>query len=195
MNVGPCTLVPKFSCSDETVAAARDGSAAAFEILVLQYYAPVDAYILHIVHDAEAASELTQDVFTIVLEKSEQLSDLHNFRSWLFSIAHNVAASYMRRRKAIGLWSLDGLGERLASFLAARNRQSDFDRVVLRDAIRDALNCLSSSEREAVLLHSVAGLDTNEIAEVMGISPAAAGRRISRGKEHFRHIYVDAVDD
>ncbi len=51
------------------------------------------------------------------------------------------------------------------------------------------------SEREAVILHSVAGLNTNEIATIMRISPAAAGRRISRGKEHFRHIYVDAVDD
>lgn len=180
---------------DQPVAAAGNDMTAAFNALMSEYYIPIETYISHIVQDAESASELTQDVFIIALQKMEHQSDDQNFRSWLYRVAHNTAVSHLRKQQVARVLSLEGLLERLAVLPVARSRHSEADTIVLHDAIRQALSALSESEREAVILHSVAGINTNEIATIMRISPAAAGRRISRGKEHFRHIYVDAVDD
>jgi RNA polymerase sigma-70 factor (ECF subfamily) len=52
-----------------------------------------------------------------------------------------------------------------------------------RDSIvaRAALGRLKPTEREAVVLHLVGGLDVAQVAEACGIDPAAARTRIARG--------------
>lgn len=193
MDVSLNTNVRATNPGDQPAAAAREALTTAFNALVAENYTQIETYIFHIVHDAEAASELTQDVFMSALQKMEQQSDDQGFRSWLYRVAHNTAVSHLRKHRVARVLSLEGLLERLTVLPVARSRHSEADTIILHDAIRQALSALSESEREAVILHSVAGLNTNEIATIMGVSPAAAGRRISRGKAHFRHMFVAAM--
>lgn len=75
--------------------------------------------------------------------------------------------------------------------MASQPQPEDFD---LRDLIQETLETLSASERDAMLLHTVGGFTTEEVAAILGISASAAGRRISRGKEHFRRAYSALMD-
>jgi len=195
VNVSLNKSVRSTSPDDQPVAAAREGVTAAFNALVSAYYTRIETYIASIVQDAEAASDLTQDVFMIALQNMEQQSDDQSLRNWLYRVAHNTAVSHLRKQRVSRVSSLEVLLERLTVLPVTRSRHSVADTIVLHDAIRQALSALSESEREAVILHSVAGLNTNEIATIVGVSPAAAGRRISRGKAHFRHMFVAAVGD
>lgn len=58
-----------------------------------------------------------------------------------------------------------------------------------RDAIQRALDALDPALREALLLHSLAACTAPEVARILGISRAAAERRISRAKLQFRDRY------
>jgi DNA-directed RNA polymerase specialized sigma24 family protein len=58
-----------------------------------------------------------------------------------------------------------------------------------RDAIERVLDQLSPLLREALLLHELAGLTARESATVLGISEAAAERRIGRALSEFRRRY------
>lgn len=61
----------------------------------------------------------------------------------------------------------------------------------MHDDLHLAIDRLSPTLREALLLHRVHGYHASEIAQILGISPAAAAKRISRADAQFRAIYRD----
>ena len=169
--------------------AARSGSADVFDLLMQRYYTGVRLYLFRFVNDPDLADDLAQDVFFTVYQKLDKLSDNRSFVAWLYRIARNHAISYLRRQRLRQTVSLDRLLPRLVPRHGG-SQPSDAETLCLHDAIQQAIDGLSSAERDAMLLHSIAGFSTAEIAEALGISTAAAGRRISRGKNHFRRRYA-----
>ena len=59
--------------------------------------------------------------------------------------------------------------------------------------VRDALELLKPSEREAVVLRYESGLAYREIAELMAIDEAAARKRVSRALLQLRSTLHDEV--
>lgn len=176
------------------IAAARSGSAEAFDLLMLRYYDGVQLYLVRLVRDPNQAEDLAQDVFLAVHQKLHTLSDDRSFVAWLYRIAWNRGISHLRRQRIRQTFPLD----RVLPWLAYRNgdkQTSDDETLCLHDLIQQVIDELSSAERGALLLHTVAGFNTAEVAEILGISTAAAGRRISRGKDHFRRLYAALVSD
>ena len=84
--------------------------------------------------------------------------------------------------------SLDALGERVSGWLG-HDSATELDTLPARHAIQVTLDALPLGEREALLLHSLAGFTAREIAEILRISPDAAARRVSRGSQRFRQLY------
>lgn len=178
----------------ELVAAARLGSGDAFDVLVVRYAPGVRRFLTRFVGDADLADDLSQDTFWLAYRRLDTLLDDRRFAAWLYRIARNRAISHLRRERLRRTVSLDLISSRVW-FHHSASRPPDIDAVVTEDVIQHAIDRLSSAERDAVLLHSVAGFNTNEVADILGISAAAAGRRISRGKDRFRRAYEELVDD
>ena len=59
--------------------------------------------------------------------------------------------------------------------------------------VRDALEALKPSEREAVVLRYESGLPYREIAELMAIDEPAARKRVSRALLQLRTTLTDEV--
>jgi len=194
MVEGVKQLAVETGSEGDLIVAARSGSADAFDLLMQRYYAGVRLYLYRFVNDPDLADDLAQDVFFTVYQKLHKLSDDRIFVAWLFRIARNHAISYLRRQRLRQTVSLDHLLPRLAPHHGG-SRPSDAETLYLHDVIQQAIDELSSTERDAMLLHSIAGFSTVEIAEALGISTAAAGRRISRGKDHFRRQYAALTHD
>lgn len=133
-------------------------------------------------------------------------------RAWLYRIAHNTATDYLRRRGRFRWLSLDawrGLGSTDEvddddAADAGRIQGNDDDALAIepdlasggiaddadsprarRDAVRQALAMLSAEQRQVLLLFSHVGLSADEVAEVLGIQPAAARKRRQRAREAF----------
>lgn len=182
---------------DATVAARVDvdtGSRAAFDILVDRYHASLLRYLTRQTGNPELAADLTQETFLAAFRCLDQLAADDAFAGWLYGIARNQLRMEWRRRRLRRLVSLDWLpplreGDNAALRLPDASRPCEE-----RDRIQRALDRLSSAQREALLLHSLGGFTGEEVARILGISPAAARKRISRAAADFRRQYGDEAE-
>ena len=105
-------------------------------------------------------------------------------RAWLFGIARRMCARRLemrgRRERRLRLaYDAHSDAELPDAVLDARRRAA---------RVRDALEQLKPTERDAVVMRYQAGLEYAEIASACGIDEAAARKRVSRGFARMREL-------
>ena len=132
----------------------------------------VGRYLAQMVRDRPLAEDLLQDSFHDALRARAQLVDVRNPEAWLFGIARNRALNALRRRRRF---------ERALTRLALRHPpQHEAEEMV---AVRDLLDrALSSEDRALVLLRYLHDFDSNELAEMTGLSSEAVRQRLARAR-------------
>ncbi len=75
----------------------RNGSPAAFEMLVRRWQQPVARFLFHLVGHEELVADLCQEVFLRVYEHRSRYRESGTFAAWLYRIALNVARDANRR--------------------------------------------------------------------------------------------------
>ena len=175
----------------------RDGSAAAFEELVLRYQVRLVHVLEHLIGSRDQAEDLAQDVFLRIYRARERYEAGAKFSTWLFTIANNVASNALRsrsRRKEVNLQPRDSgpLGPRpLDRLLQASSGQMparQLDKAEMRDIVRMAIDALNERQRMAVLLSKFEGMPYADIAEVMDLSPQAVKSLLSRARGNLREV-------
>jgi len=186
----------------------RDGSAAAFEELVLRYQNRLVTVLEHLVGKRGQAEDLAQDVFLRVYRARERYVPGAKFSTWLFTIANNVAANALRSRSrrhevqvhadndASGPQSANPLDQiALAGSGLMPTRQ--LDKAELREIVRLAISTLNERQRMAVLLSKFEEMSYADIAAAMDMSPQAIKSLLSRARENLRSVlepYLDRGD-
>jgi RNA polymerase sigma-70 factor (ECF subfamily) len=134
--------------------------------------------------------DVLQDVFVRIQRGLPGLRDEERFTSWLFQVARNSVADYMRARARHPL-PAEPTGEELPAELA------DDD----RDASRSLSACISlfvarlpSPYREAVTLVELEGLTAREAAEMVGVSVSGMKSRVQRGRAQLRQMFEDCCE-
>ncbi|MBX3426028.1 MAG: sigma-70 family RNA polymerase sigma factor [Pirellulales bacterium] len=175
----------------------RDGDAQAFEELMLRYQGRVASLMTHLVGRRDLAEDLTQDVFLRVYRARGRYVPGSKFSTWLFTIAHNVAANSRRsaaRRREINLAPAPG-GDSAANSLEAHALDASgmmptrlADKAELRQIVELAVGTLNERQREAMLLNKFEHLSYEEIAEVMQLTPSAVKSLLSRARVNLRDV-------
>lgn len=152
----------------------------AFAPLYERYQPIVYHYCLRRLSHPEVAADATSIVFTRAVAalpkfRPDPKREGSTFRSWLFTIAHNVIVDQHRRaRPAISLDQHDddgeGVGARLVSNLATP--EEHMLRIDDADRVRHWLDHLPERQRSIVELR-LAGLSGEEIARTLGMSLSA----------------------
>lgn len=173
----------------ELVDAVRAGDIAAFSILVDRHHAPLLRYLLRHTGDPELAGDLAQETFLDAFRRLEHLDRDGTFAAWLYGISRNHVRMEYRRRRLRRFVSLEWLLEPLMPIVPALRQSDETTSCHEHDAIQSALDELTPSFREALLLHSLEGYTAPEVARIVGVSVPAAERRISRAKLQFRDHY------
>ena len=155
--------------------AVRDGSEEAYTTLFARHKAPVYGYLLRMSRRGEVADELFQETF-LRIHRARSTWSHHDgtFRSWLYRIATNA----MRDRARSVARRPETLGEPWEPSYAP----SPTDRIALERAIAE----LPENLRDAFLLTAVLGMDHNEVAAALDISPENARARVSRARSKLR---------
>ena len=175
------------------VAAAREGSVAAFALLVERHHAAILRYLARQTGDRELAADLAQETFLDAYRSLGRLGEEVSFAAWLHRIArHNLLPAWRRRRlrRFVSLDRLRGGGEPAAA-------SADEAACDERDLIQRALDGLGPALREALVLHDLQGFTGREVGAILGISPAAARQRVARARARFRERYraLEGGDD
>ncbi len=146
---------------------------ALFTTIFETYYKRTFNYIAYRVSSLHTSEDLTSLVFEKTLTKLTTYSqEKAPLEVWLFAIARNVVNDHYRSQKRRSFFSLDVVKELVSS-------RKDPESLILQgersDKLNEALNTLSTKERNIVALKFGANLRNTEIAQVTGISESNIG--------------------
>jgi RNA polymerase sigma-70 factor (ECF subfamily) len=189
--------VPKGGASDEELAGrAAGGDSAAFETLVSRHHARVYRLAFRLTGNAGDAQDALQDAFLQAYRRIAGFRGEARFSTWLYRVATNAALMLRRARSRRPAESLedclprfDAEGRHAATpeaLLAAAQVEERLDRKRLAEKATAALDRLPESYREAFVLRDLEELETAEVAEVLGIAPAAVRQRVHRARLMLR---------
>ena len=166
-----------------------------FRELFEAYRQPLFAYLYRLVGDLGNAEDVVQDVFLRAYEALPRLAPAANRRAWLYRIATNAARDTFRRRK-LRQWLPFLVGE------DAESANPDESATLVQPdlpadeklAVHQALQALDPTYRTPLILFSVEGLSTQEIAEILGIGQSAVKMRLLRARAMFQSAYGADAD-
>ena len=174
----------------------RDDDADAFEELVLRYQSRLLMVLQHMVGSREHAEDLTQEVFLRVYRARKRYEPGAKFATWLFTIAHNVAANAIRslsRRKEV---NVDGGAnqsavqplDRMALAASGLMPTRHLDKAERAEIVRLAVESLNERQRMALLLSKFEGMSYADIAEAMDLTTQAIKSLLSRARGNLREF-------
>ena len=99
-------------------------------------------------------------------------------RTWVYRVAHNIAATHVMRRKRLGKqMSLEGLDE----LPDAANLEDSIGEKQKLDLLTAMIQTLKQPDRQIILLY-LEDLDAAAISEIVGLKPGAVATKIHRIK-------------
>jgi RNA polymerase sigma-70 factor, ECF subfamily len=150
--------------------------------LIEQYQHRMLRYLTYMVGNRHTAEDLFQETWLRVLERGSQYDGEHNFSTWLFSVARNLAIDYMRKKKPDSLDAQVDTEGPVASPVSAA--PSAFDMVAGKEEserIFAAMACVPAEYREALVLRFHEELSLQEIAAITHAPLGTVKSRIYRG--------------
>ncbi|HJU43602.1 MAG TPA: sigma-70 family RNA polymerase sigma factor [Vicinamibacterales bacterium] len=181
---------------DETtlIAQLRAGDETAFEQVVRQYGGRLLAVARRIVGTEEDARDVVQDAFLNAFRSLDRFEGNAKLSTWLHRIAVNAALMKLRTRKRKPEQPIDGL---LPGFLDDGHFEERFqsweepidhamEREENRELVRQKIDELPESYRTVLVLRDIEGLDTEETANMLGLSVNATKIRLHRARQALR---------
>lgn len=159
----------------------------AFEEFYAQYLPKIYNYVCYRVGDERIAEDITADVFERALTRLHTYqSDRGAFSTWLFSIAHNQVANYLRSRsRRPDVCSLDAVPS--VAVEDAAPEQAAIQAEQLRQ-VRAGMRQLPEQQQEILALKFGLGLSNQEIAKVMRLNPNHIGVLLHRAVRTLRSV-------
>lgn len=114
--------------------------------------------------DLELARDLCQDLFVRLSEKARHYQPGRPFKTWIYSLAHNMCKNHYRHQKVVELARGELVPE--GESLPAASIIADIDAAEFRNRINAALLQLDAERRSAFLLRHREGMQLSEIAHV-----------------------------
>ena len=153
-----------------------------FRCLYAEHFDAVLGFALRRTDRPEDAADVTADTFLVAWRRLPHVPGGSEARPWLYGVARRVLANQRRgdaRRAALG----DKLRVQLTRAVADL-----VDAVDDRTEVNAAMARLSGRDEEVLRLHLWEGLESREIAEVLGVPAAVVRPRLSRAKARLRRL-------
>ena len=197
--------VPTAESSDETLAArAAAGDDQAFEALVGRYQGRVYRLACRLTSETDAPDVL-QETFLQVYRHLATFRGDAQFATWLYRIATNAALMLRRARARRPAEPLDRflprfdecgvLADTPAELQVAAHAEELLDRQLLAEKAREVIARLPELYRDPFVLRDLEELSTAEVAQVLGIEPAAVRQRVHRARLMLRGYLNELVGE
>jgi len=163
---------------DLTADSHAAGLEALFEKVAAEFAAPLTRLARAHEVDTHLQQDLLQEIHIALWRSLAGFGGRCSLRTWVYRVAHNVAATYVmrsRRHQSHRLTTLDNI--ELAGVTPDVGAELDERRAMLK--INTLIQALKPLDRQVIILH-LEGLAADEIADVAGISPAHTYTKLTR---------------
>lgn len=149
--------------------------------LTTEHFDQVHGFVLRMVRNPTTADDITQETYAKALASRDQLREPSTRKTWLYSIAKNLALNYLtRNRETVDIEILP----------LASPRRTPEDEVVSDDVVEriwaTAAHRLTPWRLRLLEMNVREDLSTPEIAKRLGISNNHAAVRVSEAKQMVR---------
>ncbi len=189
--------VPLGRMSDEELIAEvqNDGNESAFSLLVSRYKDPLTNFVYRFVGDLDDAHDIVQETFVRAYRSRRSYKPIARFSTWIYTIAVNLARSFLRRRKVRNIITFTRVKDEKDPVYDLPDEAPRPD--VLTDAamrherIQKALNALPAKYRAIIVLRDVQELSYEEIVAITGLPMGTVKSRINRGRAMLQEMLQD----
>lgn len=171
----PRPLSPSLALAAEPDLARQE---ALFETVATEFAAPLARLARAHEADVHLQQDLLQEIHIALWRSLAAFGERCSLRTWVYRVAHNVAATHMlrnRRRQAHRLTTIDEID--LAAETPDVDAELDASRALQK--INALIQTLKPLDRQLIILH-LEGLHADEIADIVGISPTNTHTKLTR---------------
>lgn len=157
------------------VGLAQNGRQEAFAELYDRYFDRIFDFLSRMLRNRAEAEDVAQDTFIRAIRSIDRLESGNKFKSWLFTIARNTALNRIEREKRTRpLVFADDDGEDVELDLIDADRFGSPDEAAQAEAMAalvwEAAAGLSPKQYSLLDMHLRQGLDSAEIADILGVT-------------------------
>ena len=174
----------------EAIERARQGDAAAFEVLYGLHKRRVYSLCLRMTGNTAEAEDLTQEAFLQLYRKIATFRGESAFSTWLHRLSVNVVLMHLRK-KGLPEVSLEESLEPQQEDGPRRDfgaRDDVLAGSIDRLHLQRAVEGLPPGYRVIFVLHDVEGYEHNEIAEIMGCSICYCKSQLHKARMKLRDL-------
>lgn len=187
-NLNPTNRRPRGREESDLISAILAGDTEIYHQLIRPYQRIVYIMSLTYLRNETDAEDVAQETFLRAFQNLTKFRGESKFSTWLISIALNEARSQLRRRANIRVFSLDEPQDpEMPSSPEHLRDERDLPSVVLeREEVQrlllEAVESLPKIYKQVFLMREIEGLNINETAEILGISPSLVKVRLHRAR-------------
>lgn len=172
----------------------RAGESDAFDQLVRDYTPRLLPVARRLLGNDDEAHDALQDAFISVFRSIRSFEAGSRLSTWLHRVVVNAALMKLRTRrrhpeeeieKYMPLFQEDG-HQVIPSVEWMESAETALQRKEMRQLVREAIDRLPDTYRTVLLLRDIEEMNTEETAEILGISTTAAKLRLHRARQALR---------
>jgi len=162
---------------------AKAGDRTAFDQIIISHQRKIISLAWRMLGNQEDARDAAQETFMRVYKSFGRFDPAQDFNGWLYRIAVNVCRDLARKRRS-NHFSLEAEVESGAIAEPASPHDTESAALLAQEQaiLWRALATLPEKERAAIVLRDLEGLETEEVARILGSSPTTVRSQISAAR-------------
>jgi RNA polymerase sigma-70 factor (ECF subfamily) len=159
----------------------KDGRVESLGLLFERYKVTLYNYFLRNTCNSDLSEDLVQNVFFRILKYCKNFAGTGQFKSWMYTIAHNVLIDETKK-----LPNSELKDSKISDDFTPEEAWQYTEQL---NTLEKALNQLKMNEKEILVLSRFQGLKYKDIAEIFGISESAVKVRVFRALRALKEVY------
>lgn len=160
------------------------------EINIEEYYIKYGPMVLRrcrsILRDEDAAFDAMQDVFLKLMTNKDRLSDEFP-SSLLYRIATNVCFNILRGSRTSAVSPDNAVISNLV------HQNNEIDRLIENESVKYVFAGEKNSTKDMAYMHFIEKKTFEEMAEITGLSPSGARRRLRTFRDRIQHLREEVI--
>jgi RNA polymerase sigma factor (sigma-70 family) len=162
-------------------------------LLFERHHKPLFGYLYHQTGHAAQSEDLVQNVFYRMLKYRNSFSETGEFRAWMFQMARNVLIDHAKKTNKISFHAnLSEISENHQSELPP---DIDFDKKQADEKLHEALNKLSTEQREIIILSKFQEMPYLAIAKIFNTTEGNIKVKVYRAIKALKETYLSIENE
>lgn len=159
--------------------AFNQGHEAAFNYIYRNFIPSLFNYGRQITRNENIVQDCIQNLFINLRNKRGNLSQVKCIKAYLFKILHRDILYRLNKERKLHYVDLENLENSFLIEVSCETKIIEIEsKVELKNQLEDALNTLTTKQRQALLLLYEEGLSYSQIAEILDFSEVKTARKL-----------------